>query len=78
MKDYPEIDVNEHAAAIEVRPDHTTITFSRESFTIREVLFAPHNAPEGAGVLAFFQIQAVRPMTLTIQFTPEMKLMWPA
>ena len=28
MKDYPvPIDVNEQAAAIEVRPDHTTITF---------------------------------------------------
>ena len=79
MKDYPvPIDVNEQAAAIEVRPDHTTITFSHANFTIREVLFAPHNAPEGAGVLAFFQVQAVRPMTLTFQFTPEMKRMWPA
>ena len=79
MKDYPvPIDVNEQAAAIEVRPDHTTITFSHANFTIREVLFAPHKAPEGAGVLAFFQVQAVLPMTLTFQFTPEMKRMWPA
>ena len=78
MAGYVPIDVNEQAAAIEVRPDHTTITFSHASFTIREVLFTPHNAPEGAGVLAFFQIQAVRPITVTIQFTPEMKRMWPA
>jgi glycogen debranching enzyme len=79
MKDYPvPIDVNEYAAAIEVRPDHTTITYAHANFTIREVLFAPHNAPDGAGVLAFFQVQAVRPMTLTVQFTPEMKRMWPA
>jgi glycogen debranching enzyme len=79
IKDYPvPIDVNEQAAAIEVRPDHTTITFAHANFTVREVLFAPHDAPDGAGVVAFFQIEAVRPMTLTVQFTPEMKRMWPA
>lgn len=72
------IDVNEYAAVVETHPDHTTITFAHANFTIREVLFAPHNAPDGAGVLAFFQIEAVRPMTLTIDFTPEMKRMWPA
>ena len=79
MKDYPvPIDVNEQAAAIEVRPDHTTITFAHANFTIREVLFAPRNSPDGAGVLAFFEIEAIRPLTLTFQFTPEMKRMWPA
>ena len=79
MQDYPvSIDVNEQAAVIEVRPDHTSITFSHANFTIREILFAPREAPDGAGVLAFFQIDAVRPMTLTFEFTPEMKRMWPA
>jgi hypothetical protein len=79
MQNYPvPIDVNEQAAVIEVRPDHTTITFSHANFTIREVLFAPHKAPEGAGVLAFFEIEAIRPVTLTFNFTPEMKRMWPA
>jgi glycogen debranching enzyme len=79
MQDYPApIDVNQQAAVVEVRPDHTTITFSHADFTLREVLFAPHNAPDGAGALAFFQIEAVRPLTLTFQFVPEMKLMWPA
>jgi hypothetical protein len=79
MQDYPvPIDVNEQAAVVEVRPDHTTITFSHANFTLREVLFAPHNAPDGAGALAFFQIEALRPLTLTFQFVPEMKPMWPA
>jgi len=79
MKDYPvPISVNEQAAGIEVRPDHTTITFSHANFTIREVLFAPQHAPDGAGVIGFFQIQAVRPMTLVVECTPEMKRMWPA
>jgi glycogen debranching enzyme len=79
MQDYPvPIDVNEQAAVIEVRPDHTTITFSHANFTLREIMFAPRNPPDGAGALAFFQIEALRPMTLTFQFTPEMKRMWPA
>ncbi len=79
MQDYPvPIDVNEHAATIDVRPDHTTITFSHANFTIRETLFAPQHAPDGTGALAFFQIAAVRPMTLTFHFTPEMRRMWPA
>ena len=79
MQDYPVlIDVNEQAAVIEVRPDHTTITFSHANFTLRETLLAPRESPDGTGALAFFQIEAVRPMTLTFDFTPEMKRMWPA
>jgi glycogen debranching enzyme len=79
IKDYPvPIDVNQQAATIEVRPSHTTITFSHANFTIREILFTPQQAPDGVGALAFYQIEAVRPMTLTFSFTPEMKRMWPA
>ncbi len=79
MHDYPvPIDVNEQAAFMNVHPDHTTITFAHANFTVREVLFAPQHAPNGAGVLAFFQIEAIRPVTLTFQFAPEMKRMWPA
>jgi glycogen debranching enzyme len=79
MKDYAvPIDVNEQAALIDVQPGRTTITFSHANFTLRETLFAPQDAPEGAGALAFFQIQAVRPMALTFSFTPEMLRMWPA
>ena len=72
------IDVNALASGIEVRPDHTLFTFSHAAFTLREVLVAPHSAAEGAGVLALFQVESTRPMTLTFQFTPEMKRMWPA
>ena len=79
MKDYDvPIDVNEQAATIDVQPGHTTITFSHANFTVREIFFAPQNAPDGAGALVFYQIQAVRPMTLTFSFTPEMLRMWPA
>jgi glycogen debranching enzyme len=79
MKDYDvPIDVNQQAASIDVQPGHTTITFSHANFTVREILFAPQNAPDGAGALVVYQIQAVRPIRLTFSFTPQMQRMWPA
>ncbi len=72
------IDVNEQAAEIEVAPDHTTITYSHAAFTIHEILFATSCDANGAGVMAFFQIDSVRPLKLTFSFTPEVKRMWPA
>jgi glycogen debranching enzyme len=79
MKDYPvPIDVNLQAAAIDVRPGSTTITFSHANFTVREIITSPRNVPDGAGALVFYQIEAVRPMTLTFSFTPIMVRMWPA
>jgi hypothetical protein len=79
LEDYSiPIDVNEQAAEIEVAPDRTTITYSHAAFTVREILFAPQCNANGTGVMAFFQIDAIRPMTLTFNFTPEVKRMWPA
>lgn len=79
MENYPvPIDVNEHAAGIEVRPEATIITFAHANFTVREIIVAPKQAPEGSGALVLYQIDAVRPMTLTFSFTPNMQLMWPA
>ena len=79
MQDYAvPIPVNDHAAEIEVQPHGTTITYSHANFTIRQIMFAPKRGPENVGALAFFQIQAVRPMTLTFSFHPVMQRMWPA
>jgi hypothetical protein len=72
------IDLNEDAAEIEVAPDHTTITYSHVAFTVREILFATPCASNGAGVMALFEIDSVRPMKLTFSFMPEVKRMWPA
>jgi glycogen debranching enzyme len=72
------IDVNEHATSITVRPKATTITYSHANFTVREIIFAPRQVPDGAGALVFYQIEAIRPMTLTFSFTPVMQVMWPA
>ena len=37
------IPVNPQSANIEVRPDHTTITYSHPGFTIRQIMFSPNN-----------------------------------
>lgn len=82
VEGYPvPIDLNADAAEIEVAPDHTTITYSHIAFTVREVLFATRcesAAEMGVGVMALFQIDSVRPVTLTFSFTPEVRRMWPA
>jgi glycogen debranching enzyme len=79
MKDYPvPINVNAHASWIDVQPDHTTITYSHANFTIRQIMMAPKNAPDGAGILVYYEIESIRPMTLTFSFDPVMQRMWPA
>jgi len=77
LKDYPvPIDVTAHAAAIEVAPAMTTVTYSHAAFTVRQRMFAPRGDAQGIAVL--FEIQSARPLTLTIAFRPDMQRMWPA
>lgn len=79
MQDYAvPIDVNAHAAEIEVHPDETTIVYSHANFTIRQTMVAPKNAGPDDGVLVLYRIDAIRPMTLTFSFDPVMEHMWPA
>ena len=77
------IDVNAHAAEIDVEPDHTTITYSHIAFTLRETFFATQCGPQDPakstmGAMVLFTLDSIRPMTLTFNFTPEVKPMWPA
>jgi glycogen debranching enzyme len=89
LQDYPvPIQVNPHAAEIEVEPDETTITYSHANFTIRQIMLAPQASPQGShsetaaqhnsGAMVLFQLQAIRPMTVTFSFNPMMQRMWPA
>jgi glycogen debranching enzyme len=77
------IDVNAHAAEIDVEPDHTTITYSHVAFTLRETFFAMQCGPQdpaksSIGAMVVFSLDSLRPTTLTFNFTPEVKPMWPA
>jgi glycogen debranching enzyme len=42
------IDVNAQSASIEVRPDRTIITYSHPAFTVRQIMFSPDHAADGA------------------------------
>jgi glycogen debranching enzyme len=79
VANYPvPIDVNDHAAWIDVEPDHTTITYSHANFTVRQTMMAPKDSPDGTGVLIFYQVESSRPLTLTFSFDSVMQRMWPA
>lgn len=79
MKDYPiPIQVNRLAAEIDVQPDRTIITYSHANFTIRQIMVAPEQSPKGTGVLILYELQAIRPMTVTFSLKPVMQRMWPA
>ena len=86
------IDVNAQAANIEVRPDHTTITYSHIAFTLRQIMFSPDagvpqvsnlrpgsdaNQTPLTGPVVLFQIDCDHPMDLIFRFTPELRWMWP-
>jgi len=71
------IDVNPQSAAIEVRPDRTTITYSHPAFTVRQIMFSPANALTGTGPIVLFQFDCLHPTVFTFRFTPELKWMWP-
>jgi hypothetical protein len=78
MEGYPvPLDLNTMAREIEVRPDRTVITYSHIAVTVRQTMFAPDEGPSGTGAVVMFQVDAVKPVTLTLRFTPEMRAMWP-
>ncbi|QMV18625.1 hypothetical protein GOB94_07955 [Granulicella sp. 5B5] len=79
VEGYPvPLDLNSMAREIEVRPDHTTITYSHIAVTVRQTMFAAKDMLEGTGAVVVFQVDAVRPVELTLRFTAEMRPMWPA
>jgi glycogen debranching enzyme len=78
VEGYPvPIDVNTHAAEIQVFPDHTVITYSHIAFTVKQIMFAPDASGDGTGAVVLFQFDSTRAMDLTFSFTPEMRSMWP-
>ncbi|MDR3728120.1 MAG: hypothetical protein P4K86_13860 [Terracidiphilus sp.] len=72
------IDVNQQAAAVEVRPDRTILTYSHIGFTVRQIMFSPNLAQAGTGPVVLFEFDCVRPTDFTLRFTPDLSLMWPA
>ena len=80
IEGYPvPIDLTQHAAEIEVQPDHTTITYSHAAITVRQHMFVPAGeANPGHGAQVFFEIDAIKPTVVTISFEPSLVQQWPA
>ncbi len=73
------IDLNSNAATLAVSPDHTTLTYSHAAITVRQHMFVPAGEKNiGEGGVIVFEIESIRPATLTISLTPAMVLQWPA
>ncbi len=81
------LELNPGAAAIEVRPGHTMLTYSFAGITVRQhMLVSPAQqgdisqqaASRDPGALIYFEIEAVRPATLTVSLIPAMQQQWPA
>ncbi|HMG86894.1 MAG TPA: hypothetical protein VK574_14275 [Terracidiphilus sp.] len=71
------IDVNQQAAAIEVRPDRTSITYSHIGFTVRQIMFSPDSAQAGTGPVVLYEFDCLHPTEFIFRFTPELRWMWP-
>ncbi len=80
LKDYDApIELNDYASSIEVRPDHTTITYAHAAITVRQHMFIPHNGEAGvASAMVLFEVHATRPAELSLSFAPSMERQWPA
>ena len=76
VEGYPlEIDAHEIAGSISVRPEATILTYHHAAFTVRQVLFAPIDAP---GLVMLLDVDTALPLTIRGSFRPRLRLMWPA
>lgn len=79
LEGYPvPIDVTALAATIDAAPDHTTITYSHAAVTVRQHMFLARGSKDESAPIVLFEIQAVRPVVLTVNLEPVMERMWPA
>ncbi|NUQ29964.1 MAG: glycogen debranching protein [Acidobacteriaceae bacterium] len=80
LEGYPAlIDLNAQAAEIEVRPDHTTITYSHAAITVKQHMFIPRGQPAGqATAVVLFEVHASRPAAITLSLDPSLERQWPA
>ena len=60
---------------IEVRPEATTLVYTHPAFTVRQTILAPIDEP---GIVMLLDVDALRPLTVTMELRPDLSLMWPA
>ena len=60
---------------ISVTPEATTLTYTYESFTVREHILVPRDEP---GAVLLLDVYSTAPLTIVAGFLPVMQPMWPA
>lgn len=60
---------------VSVAPEATVITYSYESFTVREIAIVPLDEP---GAVLLLDVHTTAPLTIVASFLPVMEPMWPA
>jgi glycogen debranching enzyme len=63
------------AKSISVTPEATTITYSYQSFTVREIFVAPIDEE---GTIILLDVKTVEPISIIMSFLPVLVPMWPA
>jgi hypothetical protein len=63
------------ARSISVTPEATVITYTYESFTVKEIILVPRDEP---GAILLLDVHNNVPMTIVAGFLPVLQPMWPA
>lgn len=76
LEGYPTpVPATEMVKTITVRPEATILTYSHSAFTVKQTIFASRTEP---GLAMLLDVDTLLPMTVTGEFRPRLKLMWPA
>lgn len=60
---------------VSVTPEATVLTYTYESFRVREIVVVPREEP---GVILLLDVYTTAPLTIVCSFLPVMQPMWPA
>lgn len=60
---------------IDVYPHQTILHYVHSSFKVKEIFFSPLREP---GVVVLLSVEAIKPLSVVVSFTPDLKPMWPA
>lgn len=60
---------------ISVTPEANVLTYTYESFTVKEIILVPRDEP---GALLLLDVYSTTPLTIVASFLPVMQPMWPA
>lgn len=63
------------ARTVVIRPELTTIVYTHATFTVRQHILAPHDAP---GLLVLLDVETFRPLEVIVRFQMAFQYAWPA